>query len=96
MRVEAEIENGAGAIAVAIETAEKGGRCERRDVVGPCAEASVRKAILAAAVEDLRAVCECTGKVTVRLSTSAAFLQAGIVLPERRSASSRLPSKEQM
>lgn len=96
MRVEAEIEGGVGAFAIAIETAEKGGRRERRDVVGPCAEASVRKAILAAAVEGLRAVCECAGKVTVRLSSSATFLQAGMVPPERRSASSRLPSEEQM
>ncbi|ACS43380.1 hypothetical protein [Methylorubrum extorquens] len=96
MRVEAEIEGGAGAFAVAIETAEKGGRRERRDVAGPCAEASVRKAVLAAAVEGMRAVCECAGRVVVRLSSSAAFLQAGMAPPERRSASSRLPSEEQM
>ena len=96
MRVEAEVEGGSGAFAVAIEIAEKGGRQERRDLVGPSAEASVRKAVLTAAVEGMRAVCECAGKLVVRLSSSAAFLQAGMAPPERRSASSRLPSEEPM
>lgn len=94
MRVEAEADGGAGAFAVAIEIAEKGGRRERRDIVAPCVEASVRRAVLAAAVEGIRAVCECAGPLVVRISSSAAFLQAGMAPTERRSSTSRLPSEE--
>ncbi|WP_238229642.1 hypothetical protein [Methylobacterium hispanicum] len=94
MRVEAEVDAGAGAFAVAIEITEKGGRRERRDIVAPCGEASVRKAVLTAAIEGIRAACECAGTLVVRLSSSAAFLQAGMAPPERRSSTSRLPSEE--
>lgn len=96
MRVEAEVEGTSGAFAVAMETSERGGRRERRDIVGPCLEASVRKALLVAAVEGLGAVAETTGKVVVRVASSAAFLQTGMAAPERRPASARLASEEGM
>jgi ribonuclease HI len=96
MRVEAEVEGPSGAFAVAMETSERGGRRERRDIVGPCTEASVRKAVLAAAVEGMRAVAETAGKVVVRVASSAAFLQTGMAVPERRPATARLASEEGM
>lgn len=96
MRVEAEVEGAAGAYAVAMETSERGGRGERRDIVSPCTEGSIRKAVLTAAVEGLRAVAETTGTAVVRVASSAAFLAGGMAPPERRSATARLGSEEAM
>lgn len=96
MRVEAEVEGVAGAYAVAMETSERGDRGERRDIFGPSSEGSVRKAVLAAAVEGLRAVAETAGSAVVRVASSAAFLSSGMAPPERRSATARLGSEEAM
>lgn len=96
MRIEAEVQGPSGAFAVAMETSERGGRRERRDIVGPSVEASVRKAVLSAAVEGLQAVAETAGKVVVRVASSAAFLQTGMAIPERRPATARLASEEGM